>query len=103
MNSSAVSNEKTDNQGCSYRNLKQLEDTNNLDLKSRYFIICNSCFWCASWIRLDKVPSVKCPCCHDGNGSIGAECKALEYMPLSDGEHYRFEHVRDLGTVLEFL
>ena len=42
---------------------------NNYDDKKQneqiYFQICESCFWCASCIHLEKNNTVKCPNCND--------------------------------------
>jgi hypothetical protein len=57
-----------------------------------HFMICNSCFWCASVLadrRLDK-----CPCCN---------CKDfLESMPLVPDESYKFSYSAAKGVALEF-
>jgi len=41
-----------------------------------FFLICNSCFWCASYIRRDA-SAIKCPSCN---------CK-VESMPISRGQN----------------
>jgi hypothetical protein len=64
----------------------------------RYFLICQKCFWCASFI--DRVGdtqnlSVKiCPTCNDNN---------IESLPLLYNERYHFEYTVARGVVLEFL
>ena len=50
----------------------------NLDGESKYFLICKSCFWCAS--RLNRSNMItKCPMC-DNNNNDGL----LDSIPISD-------------------
>jgi hypothetical protein len=72
-----------------------------------YFIICQSCFWCASHIGTntsaftpaarrrgeDAIPT-KCPICIEGN---------IESMLLAKNEGYKFDYDRNRGVILEFL
>ena len=46
------------------------------DKRLLHFLICNSCFWCASYIRRDA-SAIKCPSCN---------CK-VESMPISRGQN----------------
>ena len=58
-----------------------------------HFLICDSCFWCASCIRLD-VTVANCPSCNDGK---------LEWMPITDNEIYKFNYdPKKGGVLLEF-
>jgi rubrerythrin len=68
------------------------------ELTSRkYFMICQTCFWCASYIdimgHMDALPYKVCPICNH---------TAIELLPLSDGEHYRFEYTAIGGVILKF-
>ena len=65
-------------------------------------MICQICFWCASYIdrlgnmdmcNIDALPYKACPTC---------DHTAIELLPLSDGEHYRFEYTATRGVVLQF-
>ena len=75
-----------------------------------YFIICQSCFWCASYIGTNTsaftpvarrrrgggentIPT-KCPICIEGN---------IESMSVNGNEAYKFDYNRDRGVILEFL
>jgi|SRR5215212_219163 len=58
----------------------------------RYFVICNSCFWCASLYSDSR--SVKCPLCNS--------CSNLESIPLSKNESFKFNYHLTTGIVLEF-
>lgn len=63
----------------------------------KYFMICQTCFWCASYIDImDNVDALLykvCPACNH---------TAIELLPLSNGEHYRFEYTATSGVILEF-
>jgi hypothetical protein len=58
------------------------------ELTSRkYFMICQTCFWCASCIDImhdmNALHYKACPTC---------DHTAIELLQLSNGEHYRFEY-----------
>ena len=63
----------------------------------KYFMICQTCFWCASYFdvvgNMDALPYKACPTCNH---------TAIELLPLSNGEHYRFEYTATRGVILEF-
>ncbi len=50
-----------------------------------HFLICDSCFWCASCIRVDA--PVKCPSCDDNE---------VESMPITS-EIHEFDYDLTLG------
>jgi hypothetical protein len=58
----------------------------------KYFLICISCFWCASYLKSD-IMFLKCPICNEGK---------IDSMPLGEDEIYRFNHSLDKGIELEF-
>jgi hypothetical protein len=66
------------------------------------FLICQSCFWCASYIstvtaftaRREYSPPTKCPICIEGN---------IESMSINKNEVYKFDYDTKRGVVLEFL
>jgi hypothetical protein len=65
------------------------------ELTSRkYFMICQTCFWCASYIDImgdmDALPYKVCPACSH---------TAIELLPLSNGEHYGFETWSNLSSM----
>jgi len=43
--------------------------------------------------NMDALPYKACPTC---------DHTAIELLPLSDGEHYRFEYTATRGVVLQF-
>ena len=57
-----------------------------------HFLICDSCFWCASCIKVD-VSVARCPSCYDNK---------VEWMPITDDEIYKFNYDPNNGIVLEF-
>src|SRR5687768_18324170 len=77
---------------------------NNVSLQSIdkvYFVICNSCYWCASYFRIDDLESLQgssshvhdCPICNSHN---------TELMPISSDESFRIEYSRTRGMEMEF-
>lgn len=56
-----------------------------------YFLTCDSCYWCATCIRLN--PPLRCPSCDN--------CK-IERIPIADGEIHRFDYDRKPGSVSFF-
>jgi hypothetical protein len=67
----------------------------NYDSDSKYFLICKSCFWCASFLNRSNLIS-KCPVC--ANNADGL----LDSTPISDKEVYRIDCNRKRGITLEF-
>ena len=51
-----------------------------------YFLICDSCYWCASCIRLNGL--LRCPSC---------DVRKVERIPIADGEIHRFNYDRKPG------
>jgi hypothetical protein len=58
----------------------------------RHFVICNSCFWCAS-LYSDSM-TIKCPVCNSYSN--------LESIPISENESFKFNYHSRTGIVLEF-
>jgi hypothetical protein len=72
-----------------------------------HFLICQSCFWCASYISakmfsrttkatksISEVDITKCPSCIEGN---------IESFPITENEEYKFDYDTKRGAILEFL
>jgi hypothetical protein len=57
------------------------------------FLLCNSCFWCASYLNLRSFGVIQCPSCDENT---------IEWMPLSANDVYLFDYNRVTGVVLEF-
>ena len=64
----------------------------------RYFLLCQTCFWCASYIsakhEVDELPYKTCPVCNDIR---------IESLQLSYHERYNFEYSSTGGVMLKFL
>ena len=59
----------------------------------RDFLLCNSCFWCASYLNLRSFGVIDCPSCDENT---------IERMPLSANDVYSFDYNRVTGVILEF-
>lgn len=57
------------------------------------FLICESCFWCASILE-DGALISRCPCC---------KSNMLESIPITTGESYKFDYNTKSGVTLEFV
>ena len=60
--------------------------------RERQFLICNSCFWCASIVFIDNIMNL-CPVCNNDR---------LERMPICDNESYTYNCDPKNGIVLYF-
>jgi hypothetical protein len=71
------------------------KDNNNDKILEIKFLLCNSCFWCASYYlnSSDKNRITRCPACYSGE---------LESMPISSREVYKFDCNPSRGVTLEF-
>jgi hypothetical protein len=70
-----------------------VDDNNNIyGSAKRHFIICNSCFWCAS--LYSDLRTIKCPGCNYYSN--------LESIPISENESFKFNYHSRTGIVLEF-
>ena len=67
-------------------------------ISRRYFLICQTCFWCASYIdmmgNIEDLPYKACPSCNNTE---------IESLPILNNEHYHFQYMPTRGVVLEFL
>jgi hypothetical protein len=67
------------------------------------FVICQSCFWCASCLSSKLLNTIaaaensasapKCPSCIEGN---------IESIPIAENENYRFDYDTKRGVTMEF-
>jgi hypothetical protein len=57
-----------------------------------HFLLCNTCYWCASEIGSKSMFS-ECPSCNSVE---------VESMPISDKELYKFDYHPKRGLTLEF-
>lgn len=58
----------------------------------RFFVLCNSCFWCASYLR--RMDTLRCPSC---------KTEIMESMPIRLDETFLFQYDRKRGVSLQFL
>jgi hypothetical protein len=71
--------------------LMKKEIVNN---KKIQFLICGSCFWCASHFNNIGDMIAKCPSCNSNN--------KVESIPVPYDEVYKFDYDPKRGVVLEF-
>ena len=60
--------------------------------KQRHFLLCESCFWCASSIYLVSMDWI-CPVCNNSK---------IESIPIENNEMYKFNYNQRHGVILEF-
>ena len=60
--------------------------------KQRHFLLCESCFWCASSIYLVSMDWI-CPVCNNSK---------IESIPIENNEIYKFDYNQRHGVILEF-
>jgi len=58
-----------------------------------HFVLCETCFWCASCFRIDERPITTCPYC---------DSITIEAIPISYNEGYRFQYNAKRGVTLDF-
>ena len=72
-------------------------NSNNRISANIYFLLCESCFWSASYLSTSynnmKDPITYCPLCNT---------EKIESMPISDNEEYQFKYNVKQGIMLEF-
>ncbi len=72
----------------------ELTSKKNGIVQKIHFLICGSCFWCASQYNTNSLSKLtKCPCCNNDS---------IESMPISRDELYAFNHDPKGGITLEF-
>jgi len=62
-------------------------------LGKRFFLMCKSCYWCASCLMDDQAYFSICPECLTDK---------MEWLPISQSEYYRLDFDQKLGMVLQF-
>jgi hypothetical protein len=83
-----TSDKEHDNQSKNYYTTSH----NRMRVKQLYFLLCNSCFWCAPYLYLGKIMD-RCPACNNDR---------LESMPICDKEIYKFGYDPKTEVMLEF-
>jgi hypothetical protein len=75
----------TDSMEMRYENSSSMSRSSNsephseydLDAESKYFLICKSCFWCATCLNRSNMIT-KCPMCDNNDDGL------LDSIPISD-------------------
>ena len=75
-----------------------LNNNNNNTCKGKeiHFLICQSCFWCASRLNSiedEAISTSKCPSCSNNR---------VESIPISYDEVYKFDYDPKRGVILKF-
>lgn len=75
------------------------DNNNNTISEGVNFVICNTCFWCASiysstYLYTNNISIARCPLCFESG---------LELIPISKDESFRINYTPKAGVVLEFL
>ena len=70
-----------------------IEKKKRIITKQRHFLLCESCFWCASSIYLISMDWI-CPVCNNSN--------KIESIPIQNNEIYKFDYNQKYGVILEF-
>ena len=61
--------------------------------KERYFLICESCFWCASYVK-NQTTFTTCPLCHNGK---------IDCMPIGQDKNCLFDYSHSNGIDLKLV
>ena len=69
--------------------------------KQRHFLLCESCFWCASSIYLVSMDWI-CPVCSNNNNNNNNNNNKVESIPIQNNETYKFDYNQRHGVILEF-
>jgi hypothetical protein len=77
----------------SYRIKSEITPDKNEVTDKINFLLCESCFWCASFFNVYREVVSKCPSCNSS---------CVESMPISHNEVYTFNHDPKRGVILGF-
>ena len=66
-----------------------------------YFVICNSCYWCASYFGIDDLESLSRSLSHVLDCHV---CRShnTELMPISTDESFKINYSQTRGMEIEF-
>ena len=68
-------------------------DIKNFNSLPSIFILCETCYWCATYLDKTKLPKDKCPKCLDS---------ILSSFPIMPDESFTFDYTEKRGVQLEF-
>jgi hypothetical protein len=104
--------EPISNEPCS---LVATVDTFLRSTKKPIFVLCDECYWCASYFDITRMPADSiCPRCNaysddnnnanvdNNNGNADNSCKQLSSFPIMPNESYIFNYSSKRGVELEF-
>jgi hypothetical protein len=74
-------------------NIETTDEIPNDTRKGVNFLLCPSCFWCASCLSPNST-FTKCPSCIEGN---------IESLPIAENEDYRLDNDIKREITMEFL
>ena len=66
-----------------------------------YFVICNSCYWCASYFGVDDLESISASSSHVLDCHV-CNSHNTELIPISTDESFRIEYSQTRGMEIEF-
>jgi hypothetical protein len=66
-----------------------------------YFVICNSCYWCASYFGIDDLESLSASSSHVLDCHV-CNSHNTELMPILNDESFRIEYSATKGMEIEF-
>jgi hypothetical protein len=77
------------------------DDTILRSINKIYFVICNSCYWCATYFGIDDLDSLS------ASSSYVLDCHVCnshntELIPISNDESFRIEYNVTRGMEIEF-
>ncbi len=72
---------------------KPYSELRDISYSGRNFLICGSCFWCASYLNNIQSFLDLCPSCKN---------EKVESIPISFDETYKFDYDAEHGVILEF-
>ena len=76
-------------------NYEKKKKKKRIIIKQKHFLLCESCFWCASSIYINSSMNFICPVCNNNNTKV-------ESIPIQSNEAYKFDYDQRLGVILEF-
>jgi predicted Zn-ribbon and HTH transcriptional regulator len=68
----------------------------SLSLSPPIFILCDSCYWCATYVDKSRIPKEnRCPQCNANNNELTS-------FPIMSNEAFTFDYNSKRGVELEF-
>jgi hypothetical protein len=77
------------------------DDTILRSINKIYFVICNSCYWCATYFGIDDLDSLSASSSHVLDCHV-CSSHNTELIPISTDESFRIEYNVTRGMEIEF-